>query len=286
MYINVNDTDLKVVNEINEVIENCIIEKTTIDESERMRYVHYKNVVFKKVVIQDIAVKFCVFDNCKFIKCAFGENATARDRFYKCAFSNCEFYKCCFISSIHSSVFYKCRSIKCQYTDHCYIAYTKYYDCVMYKCILQMTCKDCTLTNLDVSTCKFTEDVLFEDTSLSHAKLPKKEKYRRGIRLTKPIFGYKISAEHIVVVAEIPAGAIVYSVNGGKCRTNIAHIKKFRTKANKKSTETVVSSKYDFTFKYHIGDVVQIKDFDKRHYVECAAGFHFFKTFDEAVEYD
>jgi len=286
MYINVNDTDLKVVNDINEVKENCTIENTTIDKTDRLCYIHYKNVVFKKVFIHDAAIKYCIFDNCKFIKCTFGKYSTSVDRFYRCNFSNCEFYKCCFNNCIHSSVFYKCRSIKCQYTVSCYIVYVKYYDCVMYKCTLKMTCKYCVLTNLDVSTCKFTEYVFFKDTSLSHVKLPKKEKYRRGIRLTKPILGYKMSDEHIVVVAEIPAGAIVYSVNGDKCRTNIAHIKKFRTTDNKKSTETVVSSRYDFTFKYHIGDVIQIKDFDKRHYVECAAGFHFFKTFDKAVKYD
>ena len=262
-----------------EVNENCTIEGVIIyDCSDCM----YKNVVFNKVVIQNIDFTHCVFVNCKFIKCEFGTKCC----FHECECNNCEFYKCYFDGGdAHSSTFNKCKFTKCKYTDNCCIAYTKYYDCVMYKCKLQLKFIHCLFTNLDLSTCKFTKDLTIYQTALSHAKLPKKEQYRTGVCLTKPILGYKVTHERIVVVAEIPAGAMVYSVNGHKCRTNLAHVKEFRTIDNKKSTATVASSLYDFTFKYHVGDDIHITDFDRRHYIECAAGFHFFKTFAEAVEY-
>ena len=46
-----------------------------------------------------------------------------------------------------------------------------------------------------------------------------------------------------------------------------------------------LSSKYDKKFKYHVGDEIEIKDFDENYNVECGAGIHFFLTREEAENY-
>lgn len=42
---------------------------------------------------------------------------------------------------------------------------------------------------------------------------------------------------------------------------------------------------YDASFKYHIGDEIEIKDFDDNYNVECGEGIHFFLTRKEAEKY-
>ena len=46
--------------------------------------------------------------------------------------------------------------------------------------------------------------------------------------------------------------------------------------------ETELSSIHDNNFKYHVGDEIEIKDFDDNYNVECSTGIHFFLTREEA----
>ena len=47
----------------------------------------------------------------------------------------------------------------------------------------------------------------------------------------------------------------------------------------------VLHSSYDDSFEYRLGQEIEIKDFDLMYNVECASGFHFFRTRKEAEEY-
>ena len=113
---------------------------------------------------------------------------------------------------------------------------------------------------------------------LSGAKLSKADKFRLGQILTEPITGYKKTKEGVVITAEIPAGAIVFCINGSKCRTN-------RAKITDMGGHEVLHSQYDNNFEYRLGQEIEIKDFNLMYNVECARGFHFFKTRKEAEEY-
>ena len=106
----------------------------------------------------------------------------------------------------------------------------------------------------------------------------RKEEIRKGIVLRKPIKGYKKTAEDVVITAEIPAGAIVFSINGKKCRTNIATI-------TDTAGHKLLHSQYNRKFTYKPGQKIIITDFDTRYNIECAPGFHFFRTKKEAKEY-
>ena len=103
-------------------------------------------------------------------------------------------------------------------------------------------------------------------------------RFRLGQILTDPLTGYKKTKEGVVITAEIPAGAIVFCINGSKCRTN-------RAKITDMGVHEVLHSQYDNTFEYRLGQEINIKDFNLMYNVECASGFHFFRTRKEAEEY-
>ena len=113
---------------------------------------------------------------------------------------------------------------------------------------------------------------------LSEVDLDDSEKCRLGQILKEPLTGYKKTAEGIVITAEIPAGAIVFCINGKKCRTN-------RAKITDMSGKEVLHSQHDNSFEYTLGKEIVIDDFNLMYNVECASGFHFFRTRDEAENY-
>jgi hypothetical protein len=115
--------------------------------------------------------------------------------------------------------------------------------------------------------------------NLRGANLRGADKFRLGKVLDETLTGYKKTKEGVVITAEIPAGAIVFCINGSKCRTNHAKITDM-------AGHEVLHSQYDDTFEYCLGQEINIKDFNLMYNVECASGFHFFKTRKEAEEYN
>lgn len=118
----------------------------------------------------------------------------------------------------------------------------------------------------------------FELAVIYTAIFDKKENRRKGIVLATPIKGYKKTAEGVVITAEIPAGAVVFSINGKKCRTNIATITSM-------ARHKLLHSDYNPAFTYEKGQKILITDFDTRYNIECGPGFHFFRTRKEAKDY-
>ena len=116
------------------------------------------------------------------------------------------------------------------------------------------------------------------DADFSGANLYGDYRFRLGQILTDPLTGYKKTKEGVVITAEIPAGAIVFCINGSKCRTN-------RAKITDMGVHEVLHSQYDNTFEYRLGQEINIKDFNLMYNVECDSGFHFFRTRKEAEEY-
>jgi uncharacterized protein YjbI with pentapeptide repeats len=121
-------------------------------------------------------------------------------------------------------------------------------------------------------------DANLEGANLTDANLDGAKKFRLGKVLDEPLTGYKKTKEGVVITAEIPAGAIVFCINGSKFRTN-------KAKITDMAGHEVLHSQYDNTFEYRLGQEIEIKDFNLMYNVECASGFHFFRTRKEAEEY-
>ena len=136
---------------------------------------------------------------------------------------------------------------------------------------------DADLTRADLSGADLINSEL-EYTNLTNTILDDKEQCRKGIVLTEPMIGYKKSGECKIITLEIPIGAKVFSINNYKRRTN-------KCKVIDMQGETELSSYYDTDFKYHVGDEIEIEDFDDNYNVECGEGIHFFLTREEAENY-
>ena len=113
---------------------------------------------------------------------------------------------------------------------------------------------------------------------LTDTILDEKEQCRKGVVLTESMIGYKKSDEGKIITLETPIGAKVFSINNNKRRTN-------KAKVIDMQGETELSSMYNTNFKYHVGDEIEITNFDERYNVECGAGVHFFLTREEAEKY-
>ena len=133
------------------------------------------------------------------------------------------------------------------------------------------------LSRADLSGADLREADLY-GANLSGADLSVDDKFRLGQILTEPLTGYKKTKEGVVITAEIPKGSIVFCINGRKCRTN-------KAKITDMAGHEVLHSFYDNSFEYRLGKEVEIKDFNLMYNVECASGFHFFRTRKEAKEY-
>ena len=103
--------------------------------------------------------------------------------------------------------------------------------------------------------------------------------FRLGKILTEPLTGYKKTKEGVVITAEIPKGAIVFCINGSKCRTN-------RAKITDMAGKELLHSSYDPKFEYRLNQEIEIENFNLMYNEECASGFHFFRTREEAENYN
>ena len=118
-----------------------------------------------------------------------------------------------------------------------------------------------------------------EYANLTDTILDEKEQCRKGIVLTEPMIGYKKARGGKIITLEIPIGAKIFSINNKKRRTN-------KAKVIDMQGETELSSIRNADFKYHVGDEIEIKDFDERYNVECGEGIHFFLTREEAESFE
>ena len=111
--------------------------------------------------------------------------------------------------------------------------------------------------------------------------------YRKGKILTEDIIGYKVCDKDawgaelpknkVIVTLKIPRGAIVFSINGHKCRTNRAKVIAIEGTDRAYSTFNNMS--------YYVGDEFNIYNFNCQYNMECGEGIHFFMTRAEAFNY-
>lgn len=124
------------------------------------------------------------------------------------------------------------------------------------------------------------------NTSLDGAKGDLIE-YRKGKILTEDIIGYKVCgrdfynieqpAKRVIVTLKIPRGAIVFSINGRKCRTNRAKVIAIEGADRAYSTYKYMS--------YYVGDEFNVYNFNCEYNTECGAGIHFFMTRAEGINH-
>ena len=117
-----------------------------------------------------------------------------------------------------------------------------------------------------------------KSADLSDADLDKEEQIRKGVKLSNSITGWKKCKDGVIVKLEIPRGAIVFSINNDKCRTDKAIVKEIFG-----ADRAFSMHKY---FSYYVGDKIEVYNFNCEYNTECAEGIHFFRTKKEAENYN
>ncbi|WP_420890402.1 DUF5758 domain-containing protein [Enterococcus malodoratus] len=92
-------------------------------------------------------------------------------------------------------------------------------------------------------------------------------------------------AQGLIVKLLVRADAKRSSATSRKCRCDKAEVIEIMKPDKTPSNLTSVPSNYDPYFVYEVGKTVMVSDFEEDRFVECAAGIHFFITFDEAKKY-
>ena len=132
------------------------------------------------------------------------------------------------------------------------------------------------LSNADLNGANLS-GVNLSNVDLSNVKLDKEEQIRKGVKLSNSITGWKKCKGGVIVKLEIPRGAIVFSINNDKCRTDKAIVKEIFG-----ADRAFSMHKY---FSYYVGDKIEVYNFNCEYNTECAEGIHFFRTRNEAENY-
>jgi uncharacterized protein YjbI with pentapeptide repeats len=103
-----------------------------------------------------------------------------------------------------------------------------------------------------------------------------------------PDFGMFIGfkkARGYIVVLEIPEDAKRLSATGRECRCDKAKVLSIQNIDGSEADIKEVTSDYDNTFVYKVGEIVKVDNFNEDRWKECSPGIHFFINRQEAVEY-
>ena len=90
--------------------------------------------------------------------------------------------------------------------------------------------------------------------------------------------------DHVIVKLKIPKNAKRSSATTRKCRCSEAEVISITSLLGDYSLTKAFSS-FDPNFKYEVGKIVAVDNFDEDRWNECSTGIHFFITRAEAVDY-
>ena len=97
--------------------------------------------------------------------------------------------------------------------------------------------------------------------------------------------GYKKCRDNLIVELEIQEDALRSSATTKKCRCSKAKVLSITNLDGSEANVEYAVSKKDSGFRYKVGEVVSVDDFDTNRWNECSTGVHFFMTREEAVRY-
>ena len=147
------------------------------------------------------------------------------------------------------------------------------------------------LNNVNFSNADFENAFVFR-TDFSCAILKNVKNFNTNCPKEGEFIGYKKcfvgSAENlrkVIVKLKILSDSRRSSSTTKKCRCDKALVLEIQNLNGSISEYKTARSVYDDKFKYKVGKIVKVKDFDDRFWVECAFGIHFFMNRNEAVKY-
>ena len=261
----------------------------------------------------NLAILNTVFIDCEFLNCEFHKIFFSNVNFINCQISNTKFIytkmsNCKLIStSLHDCEFLNSRFlfdnfikseiVKCNF-GHCLLSNIQFSNVDLNNCNFGdvdfnlIYFLGCCLDSISIAymeaywVCE--KIIKFLDCHIEHCTgLP-------YIPMTCPekgsFIGYKKAIESennfmVIVKLQIPAKAKRSSGTRRKCRCSEAKVLSITSPDGKEKYDTAVSD-FDNNFKYKVGDIIKVDDYDENRFNDCSRGIHFFMNREEAVEYN
>lgn len=193
---------------------------------------------------------------------------------------------------------FSCAQIRDTDFSACALPYANFCNAYLYNvnftgAILKYANLSATLYNVDFTDANLTYANLSKHSYYLDKNKDKKKledyKHRTGVCLNKHIIGWKkchlpnVFYRKVLVKLEIPRGAVVFSINNDKCRTNMAKVLDIVSLDGKKHYKLAYAG-YKL-FKYRVGKEIFEPNFNCQYNVECAEGIHFFRNKRSAINY-
>ncbi len=209
----------------------------------------------------------------------------------KSSFEECKFESAlCNYSTFHKSNFYSsdfntCEIVESDFTESI-LSYADFSNAYI---------DDSTFYRAGLTFANFEGAIINSGTSFYRAFIEKaKDISCPNLPIACPeegsFIGFKVglnSIDHskaVLIKLEIMEDAKRSSSTRRKCRADKVKVLDI-IDINTKKHETEAISVYRWSFKYKVGEVIQIDDFNDNRWDECSQGIHFFITKDEALQY-
>lgn len=128
----------------------------------------------------------------------------------------------------------------------------------------------------------------FIDCKILKTKYPKIDDGTAFFALQCPeegaFVGFKKSYDDKIIKLLIMKDSLRSSATSRKCRASKVKVLAITDFKGKMQFEKTYSN-YDRSFVYKVGDIIEIKKFNKDRWEECSNGIHFFITREEAIQY-
>lgn len=149
----------------------------------------------------------------------------------------------------------------------------------------------CDLSGADLSNCSINKDSIFvncefdENTKMPDTPMacPKEGAF---IGYKKAIYNGPILSDECIVTLQIPEDAKRSSAFGKKCRCNKAKVIEIIALYEEGILLKEAVSYFCPSFKYKLGETVEVEDFNEFRWNECATGIHFFMDPYSAEDYE
>ena len=231
-------------------------------------YEIFDYVSFRCEKLIDVLFIKCVFRCCSFKDCDFNHS-----QFENCVFESCDFIDSCFSNTEFNE----------SYIDRC--SFRSVFDNrsrFIGNTVSSSYFKDSeSFGNCDIHGSHFNKCRFHKDFDMR----------RFGEILEEDLIGWKKCTKggrSCIVKLLIPKGAIVFSINGKKCRTNkckVLDIFDCKDLSEQTHFDRASSKFHEHKITYYPDDEINIKNFDMDYAKECATGVHFFKEKTPAWNY-
>ena len=244
--------------------------------------VNFSGWEMRRVNLNSAILKGAVFCNCKITECSFKGATLSGSNFVQSHINDSEFNYAqlddsCFIGSSITNVSFHYANLNRSDFGRALVYYSSMQFAILRYANLKMAEFYC----VETYGADFHDVASDENVRLPGIICPEKGSFI-GFKKARCITGEYM--EPCIVKLEILEDALRSSATTRKCRCSKAKVLSITT-LDGEPLDCEAFSDHDASFKYRVGEILEVSNFDTNRWNECAPGIHFFITRQEAVDY-